>query len=142
MTMRDRVQSLEASMVTMTPYECPIRHIFAPGVYAREMTAIKDVVLVGAVHKTAHLSVLSKGRVCVVSGESVVELAAPATLVSGAGEKRAIFVLEDAVWTNIHATTETDLDKLVAELTESTMAQLQGGADNVQQTNYAALIKE
>ena len=39
---------------------------------------------------------------------------------------------EDTYWTTVHATEETDLDKLVEELTESTHQELLGGPDNKQ----------
>ena len=138
MTMRQKVEQLEASMIGHEPVECPIRHIFADGVYAREMTVPAGVTLTGAVHKTCHLSILSKGRVVVATEDGVIELAAPSTLVAQPGAKRAIHALEDTVWTTIHATETTDLDDLVSELTESTAAQLQGGSENRQQLEFEA----
>ncbi len=69
------------------------------------------------------------------------DLVAPVTIVSQPGTKRAIHALEDTVWTNIHATNETDLDKLVEELTESTVDQLQGGDNNKQELAYADQLK-
>lgn len=131
--MRERVEALERSMRNHPPAHCPIRHHFAPGVYAREMSVPAGVVLTGAVHKTCHLSILSKGRVMVTSDQGVIEMVAPCTLVASKGTKRAIHALEDSVWTTIHATNTTDLDALVEELTESTAAELQGGARNPQQ---------
>lgn len=133
LSMRERVEALERSMQGHEPALCPIRHHFAPGIYAREMTMPAGVVLTGAVHKTTHLSILSKGRVMVTSDEGVIEMVAPCTLLASKGTKRAMHALEDSVWTTIHATTTTDLDALVEELTESTAAELQGGARNPQQ---------
>jgi len=136
--MRNKVNQLEQMIEQLPQVDCPVRNIFAPNVYAREMTIPAGVVLTGAVHKTCHLSILSKGQVKVVSDEGVIELAAPATLISQPGAKRAIFAISEAVWTTIHATTETDLDKLVEELTESTADKLLGGAKNKQLLTVAA----
>lgn len=136
--MRNKVNQLEQMVEQLPQIDCPVRNIFAPNIYAREMTIPAGVVLTGAVHKTCHLSILSKGQVRVVSDEGVIELAAPATLISQPGAKRAIFALSEAVWTTIHATTETDLDKLVKELTESTADELLGGAKNKQLLTVAA----
>jgi hypothetical protein len=133
MSMRAKVESLERAMQSFDPVELPLRHYFANGLYAREMTVPAGVTLTGAVHRTTHLCILSKGRVHVATEDGVLDLIAPATLVAHPGAKRAIHAVEDSVWTNVHATTETDLDKLVEELTESTAAQLQGGASNPQQ---------
>jgi hypothetical protein len=136
--MRNKVNQLEQMVEQLPQVDCPVRNIFAPNIYAREMTIPTGVVLTGAVHKTCHLSILSKGQVRVVSDEGVIELTAPATLISQPGAKRAIFAISEAVWTTIHATTETDLDKLVTELTESTAAELLGGAKNKQLLTVAA----
>ena len=136
--LRNKVNQLEQIVEQLPQVKCPVRNIFAPNVYAREMTIPSGVVLTGAVHKTCHLSILSKGQVKVVSDEGVIELTAPATLISQPGAKRAIFAVSEAVWTTIHATTETDVDKLVEELTESTADELLGGAKNKQLLTVAA----
>ena len=131
--MREKVEELEAILQNLPPVELPLKHHFADGIYAREMFMPAGTVLTGAVHKTTHMCILSKGHVRVATADGPVELIAPATLIAHPGAKRAIYALEDSVWTNIHATTETDLDKLVEELTESTAAELQGGSANKQQ---------
>lgn len=134
--MRERVEALEQALQQMPPGDCEIRHHFAPGVYAREMSVPAGSVLTGAVHKTCHLSILSKGRVMVTSDEGVIEMVAPCTLLASKGTKRAIHALEDSVWTTIHATPTTDLDALVEELTESTASELHDGKANVQQLTH------
>jgi hypothetical protein len=135
--MREKVEQLEKMMQAYDPAVLPIKHHFADGIYAREMFIPAGAVLTGAVHKTNHMCILSKGHVRVATDEGPVDLVAPAAIIAKPGAKRAIFALEDSVWTNIHATNETDLDKIVEELTESTAAELQGGADNKQQLAYA-----
>ena len=56
----------------------------------------------------------------------------------------AYVALEDSVWTNFFATDETDPDKLVELLTESTAEELLGGSKNKQlaANRAAALSKE
>lgn len=131
-TMRERVQRLEDVIAQGAQADCPVSHHFAPGIYAREMTIPAGVVLTGAVHKTEHLNIVSKGRILVSKGDEVVEICAPHTFVSQPGTKRVGHALEETVWTTIHATTTTDLDALVEELTESTAAELLGGSENKQ----------
>ena len=135
--MRAKVERLGAAMVGIDPVDCPITHHFAPGIYAREMVVPAGTILVGAVHKTKHLSILSKGRAVVATADGIKQMSAPCTLIADAGAKRSITAIDDCVWTTIHATTTTDIDALVSELTESTAAQLQGGAENPQQLAYA-----
>ena len=131
--MKEKVEELEKMMQAYDPVVLPLKHHFADGIYAREMFMPAGAVLTGAVHKTTHMCILSQGRVRVATADGPVELVAPATLIAHPGAKRAIYALEDSVWTNIHATNETNLDKLVEELTESTAAELQGGSANKQQ---------
>lgn len=129
---RQKVEALEDEIAKFPQVECPVRHYFAPGLYAREMTIPAGVVLTGAVHKTEHLSTVSAGRIMVDNGEGAVEIAAPFTFVSKPGAKRAGFALETTVWTTYHPTDTTDLDQLAEELTESTNAELLGGPSNKQ----------
>jgi hypothetical protein len=130
--MRERVYALEAQIEKLPQVHCPVRHHFAPGIYAREMTIPAGVVATGAVHKTEHLTIISKGRLHITTDEGMCEFVAPATFVSKAGTKRAAYAVEETVLTTIHATDGTDLDRLVEELTESTNTQLLGGRENKQ----------
>lgn len=130
--MRARVAVLESQIEKLPQAECPVRHLFAPGIYAREMTIPAGVVLTGAVHRTEHLNIVSKGRITVSTDDGMEEVCAPFTFVSKPGTKRVGYAHEETVWTTIHATTTTDLDQLVEELTESTAQQLLGGSENVQ----------
>lgn len=129
---RAKVEKAERIMENMPQADCPITHHFAPGVYMREMAVPAGVLLTGAVHKTEHLSVLSKGHIYVINGGDRLELRAPATVLSPKGVKRAIYAVEDSVWMTIHATNETDTAKLVEELTTSTEDELAGGSRNRQ----------
>ncbi|WP_167313414.1 hypothetical protein [Ralstonia insidiosa] len=133
---RDQVLALEREIQKQPPVDFPIRHYYAPGLYAREITIRKGYVLTGAVHKTENLAVLSAGRLLLVTENGVVEVAAPHTLTVKPGQKNAAYALEDSVWTNFFPTTETDPDKLVELLTESKASELIGGSDNVQATNH------
>src|SRR5438128_2384056 len=125
-TPRERVMALEDEVAKLPQVECPVRHYFAPGMYAREMTIPAGVVLTGAVHKTEHLSIVSAGRILVDDGTGPVEICAPYTFVSKPGAKRAGYAIEETVWTTLHPTTTTDLELLAEELTESTAAELLG----------------
>ena len=141
MDVREAVEQIEDAMQGTPPAFLPIKHYFANGMYAREMTMPAGAIVTGAIHKTTHFCILSQGRVHVMSEDGIEELVAPAIIISQPGTKRAIHALEDTVWTNIHATNETDLDKLVEELTESTVDQLQGGDNNKQELAYADQLK-
>jgi hypothetical protein len=129
---REKVIALEREIQKMPQVNCPVRHYFAPGMAAREMTIPAGVVVTGAVHRHEHLCTVSKGRIIVSTDKGMRELAAPCTIVSKPGAKRVGYAIEETVWTTYHATNTTDIDALIEEITESTAAELLGGAENVQ----------
>lgn len=99
-------------MREMPQLEIPVRHFFSPGVYAREIQIPKGAIVTGKIHKYAQLNILSKGVLMLVSDGETRRVEAPFTVVSPPGTKRAAWALEDSVWTTIHGTDETDLDKI------------------------------
>ena len=142
-TTREKVNRLEDALRSVPQVDCPIRHHFAPGIYAREITIPKGTVLVGAIHKCESLVVLSAGKLRLVTDDGTVEITAPYTMTCTPGAKNAAVALEDSVWTNFFATEETDTDKLVEILTESKASDLLGGDTNQQlAANKAAEITE
>jgi hypothetical protein len=128
----EMVYRLEEELQKMPQADCPVWHFFAPGLYARKMLIPKWTVLTGAVHKTEHLCIIS-GDIDVTTDDGMRRITdSHAIIVSKPGAKRAGYAHEDTYWTTVHATNETDLDKLVVELTESTNQQLLGGDENKQ----------
>lgn len=110
--MRQRVFAAEADIRRLPPVECPVTHHFSDGIYAREMFIPKGTMLTGHIHKHQNLNIMSKGELLVLTEDGVKRVKAPFTIVSPPGTKRIAFALEDTVWTTIHATTETDLEKI------------------------------
>ncbi|MEY4345872.1 MAG: Ralstonia phage [Pseudomonadota bacterium] len=132
--MRARVEALQAAMVQLPPVDCPIRHHFADGLYAREMSVPAGAVVVGAVHKTSHLILVTKGRLQIVTPDGTREVSAGDVIQCAAGMKNAMVALEDSKWVNLLSNpgNETDTDLLVEVFTESTAAELLRGKANKQ----------
>ena len=108
----ERIDDLERCMLDLPQAECPVVHHFGPGLYIREMTAAAGTLIIGHAHKGEHMNILLKGKVRILNELGVPEvLEAPAVFIAKPGRKIAL-VLEDMVWQNIYATTETDLDKI------------------------------
>lgn len=133
-TQREKAERLERSMLALPQAECPVRHYFAPGLYAREMTIPKGVAVTGAVHKTEHLIVVSMGLLRVSTEGGWRDVAAGETIACHPGMKNAVYALEDSRWTNFlpNPENETDTDKLTELFTESKASELLGGVDNKQ----------
>jgi len=89
-----------------------VRHIFAPGVYAREMTIKAGEMVIGKIHKTEHINIISKGDISVKTQFGMNRYKGPCTFVSQIGTKRVVFAHEDTIWTTIHPTQETELEKI------------------------------
>ena len=95
-----------------------VSHHFSDGLYAKEIPISKDSFVMQHKHNYSHLSILAKGRVLVKTDDDVEEVVAPACLNIAAGKYHSIMALEDSVWFCIHATEETDLDKIDNVLVE------------------------
>lgn len=98
--------------------DIPIEHFFSEGMYGRHMTVPQDGVVVGKVHKHAHLAILLEGTVRVSSKYGTAVYSAPYVINVNAGDKRAFYAVTQVKYMTVHATSETDLDKLELELTE------------------------
>jgi hypothetical protein len=133
-TARQKAERLETSMLDVPQVDCPVEHYFAPGMWARQITIPKGVVLVGAIHKTDNLAVLSKGTIMLVTNDQPVELIAPCTVLVKAGQKNAAVAVEEAVWTNFfpNPDNETNINNLVEKFSESKACELIGGSTNPQ----------
>ncbi len=131
---RDKILTLEHFIEELPQADCPVRHYFAPGLYAREITIPQGVTLTGAIHKQQNLAILSKGRLLLATEHGPVEISAPCTLPVTVGAKNAALALEESVWTNFFPNPDniTDIDKLVELLTESKACELIGGSENKQ----------
>lgn len=131
---RAKVERLQRAVNTLPQVECPVRHYFAPGLFAREISLPAGTVLVGAVHKVENLAVLSKGSLALATPTGAVVINAPYTLTVKPGDKNSATALEDSVWTNFlpNPTDETDINQLVEMFTESKASDLLGGSTNTQ----------
>lgn len=93
-----------------------IKHHFSDSIYAKEMHLPAGHVAISHKHSYSHLSVLAAGK-CIVMRviEGVEEKTthtAPDVLEIKAGIEHQIEALEDVTWLCIHATEETDPDKI------------------------------
>lgn len=91
-------------------------HTFGPGFYARTIRIPAGAALVGKVHATEHVFILSAGVLAIASEEGRRVVSAPFQCVSAPGVKRAGVALTDCTVTNVHVTCETDLQRLEADL--------------------------
>jgi quercetin dioxygenase-like cupin family protein len=123
MNSREKVWALEAAVQQLPQCHIGIRHYFADGIYAREMSAPAGAVITGKIHKYQQINILSAGTMSVVLGDQTEIVSAPFTVVAPAGSKRAFYCHTDCVWTTILGTDEKDPDKIEAEMTTNSEAE-------------------
>jgi quercetin dioxygenase-like cupin family protein len=80
----------------------PLTHHFAPEVYGREMLLPAGKVIIGKIHRHAHLNVITQGRAVVATEFGRKEVKAGDVFVSEPGTKRAVMAIEDTKWITIH----------------------------------------
>lgn len=103
--------AVEAMMLEQEQLKCPVQHYFGPGIYIREVFLPAGTYVMGHAHKKPTMNILLKGKMAVmVNGEARV-IEGPYIFNSEPGRKLA-YVMEDCVFQNLHATDETDLDKI------------------------------
>lgn len=107
-----QIKALERKMLALEQSEMPVIHRFSPGLYIREVSMPAGTLAIGHRQKTEHLNVLLKGRVRMVNASGQIdELVAPMMFVGQPGQKMG-YIVEDMVWQNVYATTETDIETL------------------------------
>lgn len=95
-----------------------LRHHFAPGMYGRELAIPAGNMVVGKIHRHAHLVSLMTGTAVIVTDQGRERITGPATWVSPAGVKRALVTLTDCVFLTVHLnpTDTTDLEVIEADV--------------------------
>ena len=96
--------------------DLPIRHSFAPGIYAREMFIPDGTLLIGKIHKHRHHNFLMQGSIIVLTEEGGVKLLqAPLMIVSEPGTQRVGYAVTDTIWTTVHENSDNTEDLAVIE---------------------------
>ena len=90
---------------------CPLTHYFTPidkkygcAAYARQIFIPKGYLVIGKIHRHAHLNFIMQGKVSVNTEFGKKYFEAPCTFVSEPGLKRAVYAEEDTIWTTVHLT--------------------------------------
>ena len=107
------ILDLEKTLLKLPQVECPVIHRFGPGIYIREVHMPSGTLAVGHSQKFEHLNILLKGKVAMVIDGKLQIFQAP-LIYTGKPGKKFGYILEDTVWQNVYATSETDVEKLEA----------------------------
>tara|TARA_R110000772_G_scaffold17640_3_gene49039 strand:- start:261 stop:614 length:354 start_codon:yes stop_codon:yes gene_type:complete len=106
------VVQIQEEMREVTQYTPEVEHLFSDGCYARKLHMPKGFAGVGALHKTSHHFVVSKGKLMLRTGDKKIIVEAGYHGVTKPGDKRLIIALEDSIMTTFHVTNLTNVDKI------------------------------
>lgn len=95
-----------------------IVHHFVGGMYAKETHIPAGVKLLQHAHEFDHLSILVRGSALVEVDQSRHVYHAPAFITIAAGKLHQVTAITDVCWACLHATDETDLDKIDGAIVE------------------------
>lgn len=112
---RQHIMALEERLREVPQLTLRVTHHFSKGIYGREIFIPKGTVLVGKIHRYESLNILSQGDITILTETGARRVRAPYAVVSPPLTKRVGYTHEDTVWTTIHATDETDPEKIEAE---------------------------
>jgi len=115
----DGVAESVADQCTLTHYFTPKDEEYGCCTYAREIKLPKGSLVIGKIHRHQHLNFITQGKVIVYTEFGLKHLEDPCTFVSEVGLKRAVYAVEDTLWTTVHLTkfnSEEELSKIEDEV--------------------------
>jgi len=123
LAIREKIDRMEQALGALAEeglpaVELPLKHTFTDGIYIREIVIPADTLLVGKIHRHAHLNYITKGKVTVLTKAGLQTLEGPCSMISEAGTKRALYTHTDTIWTTVHANPSniTDTDELEKDI--------------------------
>lgn len=140
----DRLTALQLEAETVPQVDCPVKHHFAPGIYAREMSIPAGTMVVGATHLQENLVIVKQGEILAATPSGVVTVTAGQVMRCMPGTKNAVIAVTDASWMNVFSNPddETDINVLTTRYVGVSSDKLLGGFDNQQLLNAGAAVFE
>ena len=116
LALQSNIFKLQDFMLQQEQAETETIHHFSDGIYARELRIPAGVCIVGALHKTKHFMMVSKGRCSIATHEGSTVVEAPYIVETQPGIKRVVYAETDTIMTTFHVTNETDIEKIAEQI--------------------------
>ena len=112
------VVALEKMLADYDQIEIPTEHIFAGGVYIRQITIPKDAFLIGKRHRYKTCDIMLSGRMALYNGfgKDPIVVEAPLIIESPQYKKKMGYAYAETVWLNAFPTNETDIEKIEKDI--------------------------
>ena len=119
------VNQLEREIAKLPPVDMPVVHRFtrdAEGrvnMYSRQIFMPAGTMLTSKIHRTQHQYVVSQGSAFVRDNEGTWnQIVAPFHGITEPGTRRALFIVQDCIWTTFHVVNTDDLKEIEEQLIE------------------------
>lgn len=117
------VEEVESIMLKFPQAECPVRHIFGPGVYIREVFLPANTWAIGHHQNFEHLNIMIKGKVKMYNQDGSTSIIEGPLTFTGSPGRKVGYIIEDTIWQNVYPTAETNVEVLEATyLTKSAVS--------------------
>jgi hypothetical protein len=117
MSLHAKMADMPGSLIGAESERCmPLEHNFGDGLYVRKIVMPAGFFVISKIHRFKHPFFITKGKCIVRDEQGIRVLEAPYQGITELGTKRAIYIIEETEWTTVHATKETDLDKIEEEI--------------------------
>lgn len=117
---KERIDVLEAVLLSTPQVPRILNHRFAPGLYSRELYMVKGSMWTSEEHKTKHQYIVLEGEVSVFTEElGEIFIKAPYIGITEPGTKRVLFIHENTRWITLHPTDITPTDDSYEEIEQA-----------------------
>lgn len=97
------LDNLEKAMREYPVLECPLQHVFTPGLYTRIIMMPADTLVASKIHKTEHPFFILKGMAWVKVNEGDwKKIEAPYAGITLPGTRRVLYIEEECIWATSH----------------------------------------
>lgn len=103
----------------------PLRHVFGDGLYIREITMPKGMIITSKIHKYEHPFFVMTGECTIMTDEKLIRIKAPYWGITKPGTKRVLYMHEETVWATVHATELKDPKEIVEQISVLDFSELE-----------------
>jgi hypothetical protein len=141
----ERIDSLEAWMLTQPPIDAPVEHFFTPDQYCRKIYMSAGSLITSKIHRTEHPFFVLQGKAAVWDGENGVQIIkAPYFGITKPGTRRVLLIAEDCVWVTVHRQDGETVEQIEQRIIEPRVYSIEQSNDflQIKDTDIKALLSD
>ena len=123
---REKIMELEKMSMQKPQVDIPVKHYIHGGMYVREITIPKGVMVTGSIYKFDHFDIMISGDITVSSDDGESKRLKGYNVFEGmSGKKRAGYAHEDTTWITIHPFSAETGDEIQEFVTANSFDELE-----------------